>query len=331
MSVEYTNNPELRNYYPEGFKGTPIDKQGRFLNLDGPMELGLKQVLKWKLGGNPHKDEKKKDHWRATVIHDPSFLTKKNDSLTWLGHASFFIRLGGIQVLIDPIFYGLPMVPRMSEFPVDPVLFKNIDYLLISHNHRDHCDQKSIRLLAKNNPNMKVLTGLKMDVLLKKWLRGQEIQAAGWYQQYKTPGELNIFYLPSKHWSKRLLRDTNECLWGAFAIQHKAKTIYFSGDTGYADHFKALPELFPGLDVCIIGCGAYSPRWFMRSNHIAPDDAVKAFHETGAELMIPMHYGCFDLSDEPAGEPVRILKQITEEEQLQERLKILSIGEEFHL
>jgi L-ascorbate metabolism protein UlaG (beta-lactamase superfamily) len=331
MPAEYTNNPALKNHYPKNFRGTPMDKQGRFLNLDGPMELGFKQVMKWKLGGNPHKEEKKNDHWKAEVTRDASFLSGKQDCLVWLGHASFFIRINGLKLLVDPVFYGLPMVPRMSEFPVDPSLFTNIDYLLISHNHRDHCDQKSIKLLAKNNPEMKVLTGLKLELLLKKWLRGQEIEPAGWYQQYNTPAGLDVFYLPSKHWSRRLLKDTNESLWGAFVIQHNGKTIYFSGDTGYSDHFKVLPELFPYLDICIIGCGAYSPRWFMRSNHIDPEDAVKAFHESGAKLMIPMHYGCFDLSDEPAGEPVRILRKISEQDNLQDKIKIIPIGEALKL
>lgn len=331
MSIEYTHNPDLKDHYPKDFKGTPVGSDGRFLNLDGPMDLGLKQVLKWKLGSNPYKEEKKNDHWKPQVIKDSTFFHDNKDAIVWLGHASFFIRLSGISMLIDPVFFGLPVVPRMSEFPVDPALFKNIDYLLISHNHRDHCDQKSIRLLAKNNPQMKVLSGLKMQGLLKKWLRGQEIQTAGWYQQYHTAAGLKIFYLPSKHWSRRLFRDTNESLWGAFVIQCNNKTIYFSGDTGYSGHFKALPGLFPEIDVCIIGCGAYSPRWFMRSNHIDPEDAVKAFKETKAKVMLPMHYGCFDLSDEPSGEPVRILGKIMEEEQLQNEIRIVSVGEEFNL
>jgi L-ascorbate metabolism protein UlaG (beta-lactamase superfamily) len=329
--LNYIDNPGLKKIYPKGFKGTPIDRNNRFQNLDGPMQISFRMFLKWKFSKSPFHEEKMKDSWKAFVHKGSSFLNSDEDCLVWLGHASFFIRIGGVALLIDPVFYSLPLVPRRSELPLDPELLKQIDYLLISHNHRDHCDKKSISLLARNNPSMKILTGLAQEQLISSWTKGHEIQSAGWYQQFDTEKGLEIYYLPSKHWSRRALNDTNRSLWGAFLIRKGGKSIYFSGDTGYGSHFKILPELFGQIDVCIIGCGAYSPAWFMHTNHIAPGDAVKAFRETEAKIMIPMHYGCFDLSDEPYGEPVRLLNQLSTQPGLENAIQIIDIGVPFKL
>ena len=112
-------------------------------------------------------------------------------------------------------------------------------------------------------------------------------------------------------------------------LQTKGKTIYFSGDTGYGSHFKVAKSLFPNLDVAIIGVGAYKPEWFMAPNHISPQDAVKAVGDLGAKVMIPMHYGTLDLSDEPVGEPYRILKTMEKEGKIPGTLKALELGENY--
>ena len=94
-------------------------------------------------------------------------------------------------------------------------------------------------------------------------------------------------------------------LWGGFVIRAAGKTIYFMGDSGYGSHFKEIAKYFPAPDICIMGIGAYSPEWFMGPSHITPENAVKAFNEMGGKTFIPMHYGTFDLADEPFGEPLR--------------------------
>ena len=121
--------------------------------------------------------------------------------------------------------------------------------------------------------------------------------------------------------------DANERLWGAFVLKSKDKTIYFGGDSGYGSHFKEVATLFPNIDVAMIGAGAYSPRWFMSPNHQDPEHAVQAFNETKAKIMIPFHYGTFDQADEPLSEPERILRQLEKEGKINQKLKILSIGE----
>lgn len=324
--MNYIQNSELHTINP-GWPGTPLAANGRFVNHEFPFIPRLLDVFKWKLGPQPQKREKEQDTFRLTTYSDTSFLQREDDCIVWLGHASFYIRMAGISMLIDPVFFKVPFVKRYTPSPFPPEVFKNLDYLLISHDHQDHCQEKSIRAIIKNNPDTTVLTGLRMDTLLRQWIGNTRLQTAGWYQQYDTPEQLQIYFLPSRHWSRRGLNDTNKRLWGAFVWKSKDKTIYFSGDTGYGDHFKTAYTLFPHIDVAIIGAGAYKPEWFMSPAHISPANAIVAANELHAKVLIPMHYGTLDLSDEPVGEPLRELQRMQKEGQLQGILHALQPGE----
>lgn len=207
--------------------------------------------------------------------------------------------------MIDPVFGSIPFVKRRSAFPANPSIFTRIDYLLISHDHFDHLDRSSVGRLVEQNPQMKLFCGIGTGTLIKEWFPSMEVVEAAWYQQHND-GNLCLTFLPAQHWSKRGVADGGERLWGAFMIQADGITIYNSGDTGYAPHFKELPELFPHIDYCMIGIGAYKPRWFMKPNHISPYDALTASHDMGAKLTVPMHYGTFDLSDEPLFDPPHV-------------------------
>jgi L-ascorbate metabolism protein UlaG (beta-lactamase superfamily) len=326
----YTQNEALLTIKSD-WKGTPVDQNNRFANQEFPFVLGLADVLKWKFKRNPQEEEKKTDSFRLVHRDDTSFLQHDKDCIVWLGHSTFFIRLNRINLLIDPVFYNIPLTKRYADHAFNTQRFSNLDYLLISHNHQDHCQEKSIREIVALNPGLTILSGLNMEFLLKPWSKGSTVQTAGWYQQYQTTDALSIYYLPSRHWSKRSLNDTNKQLWGGFVFQTQDQTIYFSGDTGYGHHFAEAKVLFPSIDVAIIGVGAYKPEWFMHPNHISPQDAVRAFNELGAKTFIPMHYGTFDLSDEPVGEPVRLLKQLEEEKKINGKLKFLDLGESYEL
>ena len=108
--------------------------------------------------------------------------------------------------------------------------------------------------------------------------------------------------------------------------------MYFSGDSGYGSHFKQVGQLFPGLDVALMGAGAYAPRWFMGPNHQDPAQAVSAFHDTGAKILVPMHYGTLDLSDEPVGEAPTLLRQLATAGRLQpHELRLLAVGQSLEL
>jgi L-ascorbate metabolism protein UlaG (beta-lactamase superfamily) len=328
--MEYVSNRLLTNLQlPFEWKGTPVDKQGRFVNHEIPHINSFRELLKWQLQKNPQKAEKKATIWQPEIVSDNAFLSSGKDCLVWFGHASYFIRLAGISMLIDPVFFNVSLVKRHTAMPVDPALIKGLDYILVSHNHRDHCDEKSLRLLARNNPHVKYLTGLKMELLLRRFTGSDNIETAGWYQQYNTGETIRISYLPARHWAKRGLTDFNTELWGAFVIQGAGKTIYFASDSGYGSHFADVARVFPEIDYCMIGIGAYKPTFFMSQSHTSPQDAVKAFNQTHAKVMIPMHYGTFDLADEPMDDPIRVL--YGEESNIQGRLMELTIGQDYPL
>lgn len=311
LMAQTSSNPSLSFIKP--FSGNTVDSKGRFVNQYNPFDARLIDLLKWQFEKNPQKAEKKSKPWGLPNKKDTSLFSSKEDGVIWLGHASFFIRLKGITFLIDPVQGDAGPVKRHSVFPYQWDEFPTIDFILISHDHRDHCDKPTLRALVKQFPNAYFLTGLNMTGLLQDLTATKlEVQEAGWYQNYSHPklknAGIQLSYLPSRHWSRRGLSDTNKRLWGAFLFQSDSGIVYFSGDSGYDLHFKELKELCPQIDLFIIGVGAYKPEWFMGANHISPTDALKAFTESGAKTMLPMHYGTFDLSDEPMLEPRELLE-----------------------
>ncbi len=326
--TSYTSNPALPTVKPD-WKGTPLDQDGLFINHEYPWKLDYGNALKYLMHRNPQKEIKKKDPWRIPVLKDDQWLTDPADKIVWLGHASFFLQLSGIRILIDPVYGKLQFGERYSAMPVAPDELRNIDYVLVSHAHYDHCDKSSIKLLANNNPHAQLLTGLKLDGLISTWTSNR-IQTAGWYQEYELKNGLKITFLPSRHWANRTLLDANTTLWGGYMIQKDRTCIYYSGDSGHGSHFKDIGELFQNINVALIGTGAYSPAWFMEPMHQNPYDAVRAFHATHARTFIPFHYGTFDLSDEPLGEPEKILSNLYAAGKIENTLKILKLGEVFH-
>lgn len=325
MIASYTSNAALQTVMPN-WKGTPLDQDGLFINQEFPTVIDYKAVVKFMLQRNPQREIKKFDTWRIQVLKDDTWLHSKRDMIVWFGHASFFIQLSGIRLLIDPMFGKLPVGKRFSELPADPGKFLDINYILISHAHYDHCDKRSLQLLAANNPGAQILCGLKLEYLIGKWVNNP-IQTAGWYQQFQVQDNLKITFLPSRHWANRSMVDVNTTLWGGFTIQQGDKSIYYSGDSGYGSHFKEIGRLFPNIDVALIGAGAYAPAWFMSPHHQDPHHAMQAFLDVGAKTLIPFHYGTFDSADEPMGEPEQLLSKLADEGELNNQLKILKLGE----
>ncbi|MBA3632545.1 MAG: MBL fold metallo-hydrolase [Acidobacteria bacterium] len=325
---KYVKNENLPTIKAD-WKGTPVDEKGRFVNAEFPFLPSTKNLLKWQLSGNPQKEEKQNDKVRLAVLDPTEFLQNEKDGILWLGHAGFFIRLNGKNVLLDPVFGKPPLVKTFANVPSPIEKIRRVDYILISHDHRDHCDEETIKQIAQKFPEAKFYGGLRINELLKDWITDtNEVQTAGWFQQYKLPDDsLKIYFLPVRHWCRRGLFDTNERLWGAFVIQGAGQTIYFSGDSGFGSHYKEAGEIFPEIDYFLIGIGAYKPRWFMEPNHNTPEEAVQAFIDAKAKFLIPMHFGRFDLSDEPPGEPLRLLHEKVQEMNLSDKIKVLNINE----
>lgn len=325
---KYVKNENLPTVKTD-WKGTPVDEKDRFVNAEFPFLPNTIELLKWQTSGNPQKEEKRND-WARLEVRDPTeFLQSEQDGILWLGHAGFFIRLAGKSILIDAIFDKPPFVKTYVEVPSPIDKIKQVDYLLVSHDHRDHCDEETIRQVTQKFPEAEILGGLGMEDIFSEWkMPSNKAQTAAWYQQFTLPDEqVKIFFLPVRHWSRRGLFDTNKRLWGGFVIQSQNQTIYFSGDSGYGSHYKEVGEVFPKIDYFLIGIGAYKPVWFMKPNHNSPADALQGFIDSKAERLIPMHFGRFDLSDEPPGEPFRLLQEKAREMNVSEKIKALNINE----
>lgn len=325
---EYAKNESLPTIKSD-WRGTPVDEKNRFVNEEFPYLPKITDLIKWQFSVNPQKAEKDNDRQRLAVEDPTAFLNSDADGILWLGHASFMIRLDGVNLLIDPVFGDPSFITPLVSVPSPLEKLRKVDYILISHDHRDHCDETTIKQITAKFPEAKILVGLRMDELLKDWNSSNaEIQTAGWYQQFKLPDDkIKIYFTPTRHWSRRGLFDTNWRLWGAFVIQGAGKTIYFGGDSGYDDHYRKLARLFPKIDYSLIGIGAYKPRFMMEPNHNEPSEAWQAFLDSQAAVLIPIHFGRFDLSDEPPGEPLRLLKAEAAKSGLSEKIKNLQINE----
>jgi L-ascorbate metabolism protein UlaG (beta-lactamase superfamily) len=319
----YENNKNLP-FIKEGFSGNIIN-DGVFVDSDHVMDLSFGKILKWKLSSNPDSEEKKKDLFSLNVKKSPEIFSMKEDMIVWLGHASFFIRLDGKTFLIDPVLESITFNKRLSPCPVEISDVKNIDYLLISHAHLDHLDSSSIKKSSLNGT--KALIPLRMGKKILDFNPGIEVEEAAWYQKYSTGNGPEVFFLPARHWSRRSLADTNEILWGSYIIKGKSKTIYFAGDSAYGSHFADIAKLFTKIDIALMPIGAYKPDYIMKSNHMSPEESAKASNDLKPKLFIPMHYGTFDLSDEPYGEPLQLIKKLADDKKLVSPLHIVEPGE----
>jgi N-acyl-phosphatidylethanolamine-hydrolysing phospholipase D len=238
-----------------------------------------------------------------------------NPSVTWVGHATVLLRIGGRNVLTDPQFSEraspvsfagprrvVPAVPALDELP-------HIDVVVVSHNHYDHLDQASVRKLAEQpggSPRFFVPLGLKA------WFarRGiEDVVELDWWQQARFQG-LTLDFVPVQHWSKRTLSDENQSLWGGWVVRHPELSFFFAGDTGYSQDFADIRARFGGFDLAAIPIGAYAPRWFMQIMHLDPAEAVRVHRDVNARRSLAIHWGTFaNLTDESLYEPPQRLAE----------------------
>lgn len=281
---------------------------------------------RWKL--NPYRAKGTQEiHSNTRVLPYSPSQHYNQPHITWLGHSTILVRLKDTTILIDPILNS-PKLFHGKRLVALPVQAKELsaDLLLATHAHRDHLDKRTIKELIRNG--MKAFVPLKMGSLLRQWRPDIDVVEAGWYQTFTTVQGLEITLLPAKHWSRRSIFDTNSTLWGSYLITDGDTSIFIAGDTGYADHFKEIGVLFSDIDYAVLPIGSYNPSHLHHNNHMTPEESLLAFQDLKAKVMIPVHYGTYDLSDEPVAEPLQRLEAEMARQQLTtESVQILSIGE----
>ena len=276
----------------------------RFLNLDGWSSPAMGDVFRFAvtdpLLGRRHRPPAGPPAPQVApelklLAHPP--MPGEPARLTWLGHASWLVQLDGVSLLIDPVLGdSIPGVRRAVPPGLAISQLPHIDAVLVSHSHYDHLDKPT--LVAVRAP---VVAGLGTAGVLSG--EGLQVTELGWWQATKI-GDLRVTFVPSHHWSRRGLFDTNNTLWGGFVIEGSSATLYHAGDSGYFDGFKEIGRRFH-LDAAMLPIGAYAPEWFMHQSHMTPEEAVQAFVDLRARTFLAMHWGTFRLTDEPLDEPPR--------------------------
>jgi len=242
------------------------------------------------------------------LIHDGGLTA------TWIGHATVLVQTAGLNILTDP-FFSLRASPfqfagpkRVRHPGVALGDLPRLDLILLSHNHYDHMDMPALRKLVKQH-DVPILTPTGNARIIRKWVRGAKIIERGWHDEFRLGTDAVFTPTPALHWSKHNFWDRNRALWSAFWIKAGGRNIYFAADTGFGTgaHFAQTRERYGEPDLALIPIGAYEPRWFMKAQHIDPDEAVKAHKLLGAKASIAIHHSTIQLTDEAMGDPPRAL------------------------
>jgi L-ascorbate metabolism protein UlaG (beta-lactamase superfamily) len=272
-------------------------------------ERSFVDFLKWRISGNPYGDEKKKTARFPVERPDMKALEAgAGDYAVWLGHSTVLMRAGNRRVMTDPVFSDINfLLRRKTPFPIEPGGLPSIGFVLISHSHYDHMNTRSLRLL-KDLHDPVFVTGPGYGEYFSSVIKTGRHVSLDWTESY-SDGGFRITALPAQHWSKRGLSDTNRLLWASFLVEADGRKYFWAGDTGYFSGFKEMGERFGPVDAAFLPIGSYEPRWFMKENHLSPEEALAAAKDLGARVLVPIHWGTFDLTDEPLDLPARRLRE----------------------
>ena len=312
-------------------KSSPHFRHGRFQNRYTHDKHGISQFLKWL----PDYMKTRNQAIRFPLSKPDGKFLKANrevSTITWIGHSSFLVQIGGINIVTDPhlteraspfSFAGPKrMVPPAMDFADLP----SLDIALISHNHYDHLDEGTVRRLAQEHPQLHFVVPLG----LKEWFikrRIANVTELDWWQDTRI-GESKITAVPVQHFSGRSASDRNQTLWCGLMAEIAGRKIFFAGDTGYSKDFAEIGERFGPIDLSLIPIGAYKPRWFMRAMHVEPEESVQIHLDLRSQQSVAMHWGTFQLTEEPPDQPPqKLAKALLEKSVNAEKFWVFQHGE----
>ncbi|NQV41045.1 MAG: MBL fold metallo-hydrolase [Candidatus Marinimicrobia bacterium] len=278
-------------------QASPQYKDGKFTNPKVlEMNPGFGMIKKYLFGKEQRSPEEilPQNKIDLTLLEsaDSSYLKVTN-----AGHSSLLIHMDGYRILTDPVYEAklTPVGPTRfnKDIPIDPTELKNIDVVVISHNHYDHLNKYSIKTI---HPEVaRFIVPLGVGAQLEKWgVPREKITELDWWDSFDYDEKLTITSTPSQHFSGRGLADRNETLWTSYVIASLDHNIYFSGDSGYFDGFKTIGEKYGPFDIAFMECGAYNKEW--ADVHMFPEQTVQASLDLKAHYVWPIHWGTFNLA-----------------------------------
>ena len=319
--------PDVRAGSPSGVATLPHHVGTKFQNPWAEYSYSMSERARYLLTGKPLPKPTK---GLVAVKNDGQRLRDTRDSLvTWIGHATLLVQMDGVNILTDP-HYGQTASPVSFAGPrrlVPPgVRFEDlprIDAVLISHDHWDHLDLPTVlRLAREHHPRFFVPLGLKA------WLEARgvrDVVEMDWWDRQTFRG-LSFVCTPVQHSSGRWLHDQNERLWSSWVVQSQTRRMLFLGDTGYTPGLGEIRRLGP-FDLVMMPVGGYSAFHRHHPNHVNPEEAVRLFEEVGGRLMVPMHWGTFDMNREPLEEPPRRAMAEAQRRGMDDQIAILHPGQ----
>ncbi|MCP4004161.1 MAG: MBL fold metallo-hydrolase [bacterium] len=314
----------------------PIDDAGLFTNAIGELDHGSLAVrfpfFLRRIGGSFRAREGTPNR----VGNDGAFLRENalhsEPSVTWVGHATLLVQMGHVTFLTDPIWSDTPSPISFAgprRFVPPGIALEDlppIDFVLISHNHYDHLDLESLEAIASRNPDAVFLVPLANADLLRA--RGlTHVRELDWGETWDHAG-VRVHCLPAQHWSQRGINDRRRALWASWAVTGPERRFYFGGDTGFFSGFREIAAALGPFDLVALPIGAYEPVAMMKAVHLNPEEAVQAAIDLKARRVLGIHFGTFDLSDEPLDEPPRRMRAAAREKGIEaDRIWLLDVGE----
>jgi N-acyl-phosphatidylethanolamine-hydrolysing phospholipase D len=265
----------------------------------------------------------------APVVPFERQALERSPALTWIGHATFYARIDEAAFLTDPMYSerASPLAfagPKRLVPPGVPLeQLPRLDFALLTHDHYDHADLPTIARLARRGVAFVVPEGLGA---LVRGVGGRVAAELGWWRHAEVAG-VRVTCVPARHFSGRGLRDRNQRLWCGFVVGGRSRQLYHSGDTAYFAGFDEIRRRLGRIDVACLPIGVYEPRAMMHPIHLNPEEAARAADDLDARLAIAMHWGTFDLADEPLDEPPRRFLAEAARRGLERRARVLAIGE----
>lgn len=279
---------------------------GKFQNQSpSPMDINTFKVLREFLKNDPSRKPARPID--VQKIDSAKVAENQKPRLTWFGHSAFLLELDGKKILIDPMFGDNPSphpwlgTSRYSEeLPISIHELPHIDAVIISHDHYDHLDYGSIKKLKEKVGQFYMPLGVGNH--LKKWgVDESKIHELNWWESVDFEG-IELVSCPSRHFSGRGLFDRASTLWCSWVIKGQNQNIYFSGDSGYDNHFKEIGEKYGPFDIALMECGQYNQQW--KYIHMMPEESAQGAVDLQARLAMPIHWGAFTLALHDWTDPV---------------------------